>query len=388
MLLSEYKSKELLSQYAVPVPPGRLARTAQEAEAHCGAIAAKKYVVKAQIAAGGRGLAGGIKFAATPSSVHDEAEKLLGSTLVTDQTTAAGEVVKSVYVEAALDLAAQFFVAIALDPESGLPVLLASSEGGVAFEQRARMNAETVKSFILKGDLNEAPEGLGEFLAGIGMSDEAAVAPILAAGRAFAENDMVLLEINPFARTTDGKWIAIDAKIALDANAVFRHPEFESMAAEQALSSSENEAQKSNINFVRLDGNLGVVVNGAGLGLATNDMIIDANGRPANFMDIRTTATSFDIAKGVEILLGEPAVKAILLNVHGGGMTLCDTVVEGLAFAYSRSQRKPTVVARLAGQNAEWGLRILQDRKIPVEIIEDMPRAVARAVELAGGGAR
>ncbi|HMB76826.1 MAG TPA: ATP-grasp domain-containing protein [Kiloniellaceae bacterium] len=388
MLLSEYKSKELLSQYAVPVPPGRLARTAKEAEDRCAGIAAKKYVVKAQIAAGGRGLAGGIKFAATPSSVHDEAEKLLGSTLVTDQTTAAGEVVKSVYVEAALDLAAQYFIAVALDPESGYPVLLASSEGGVAFEQQARKNAETVKTFLLKGDLTSAPAGLADFLAELGIADAAALEVILAASRAFAENDMTLLEINPFARTADGAWVAIDAKIALDANAAFRHPEFESMVAEQDLSSSESKAQKSNINFVRLDGNLGVVVNGAGLGLATNDMIFDAKGHPANFMDIRTTATSFDIAKGVEILLGEPGVKAILLNVHGGGMTLCDTVVEGLAFAYSRSKRKLPVIARLAGQNADWGLQILQDRKIPVEIVEDMPRAVARAVERAGGGAR
>lgn len=388
MLLSEYRSKELIAQYGVPVPPGKLARSAREAEERCAEISAKKYVVKAQIAAGGRGLAGGIKFAATPSSVREEAERLIGSTLVTDQTRAEGEVVRSVYVEAALNLSAQYFIALAIDPGTGDLMLLASSEGGVAFEQRARMDANAFTTLVLSGDdtADEAP--LRDFLAGLGIDDDAAHAAIQAACRAFVENDMLLLEINPFARTDDGRWLAIDAKIALDASAVFRHPEFETMDGDQGLSAAEYEAQKSNINFVKLDGNLGVVVNGAGLGLATNDMIVDARGRPANFMDIRTTARSFDIAKGVEILLGEPNVKAILLNVHGGGMTVCDTVAEGVAFAYSRSSRKPPVVARLAGQNAEWGLRILQDRKVPVEPFDDMSAAVKRAVDLAGGGAR
>ena len=379
MLLSEYKSKELLAQYGVPIPAGRLARSAAEAEDNCARISAKKYVVKAQIAAGGRGLAGGIKFAATPSSVHDESEKLLGSKLVTEQTGRDGETVNAVYVEAAHDLTSQFFVAFALDSESGRPMLLASKEGGVEFEQRARMDAETVKTLVLDDDAT----GLGDFLSSLGMGD-GAEAPVRAAAEAFVKNDMTLLEINPFAQSSDGNWLAIDAKVALDMAAAFRHPEFDGLTAEQGLSDAESEAQKSNINLVRMDGNLGVIVNGAGLGLATNDMIVDAGGVPANFMDIRTTATSFDIARGVEILLNERRVKALLLNVHGGGMTVCDTVAEGVAFAYSRSDRKPPCVARLAGVNASWGQQILEDRKVPVEVMDDMKSAIARAVELAG----
>lgn len=382
MLLSEYKSKELLAQYGVTVPKGKLARSAKEAEENCASIPARKFVVKAQIAAGGRGLAGGIKFAATPSSVHDAARDMLGTRLVTEQTGREGELVSSVYVEAAEDLKSQYFIALALDLETGRPMLLASSDGGVEFEQRARMDAETVKTIVLSGAAEEDESPVGEFLAPLGI-DKTAVPSILAAVEAFMQNDMVLLEINPFAQIASGDWVAIDAKIALDPAAAFRHPEFDSLV--DAIEGDEGEAQRSNINFVKLDGDLGVIVNGAGLGLATNDMIIDAGGRPANFMDIRTTATSFDIARGVELLLQDKRVRALLLNVHGGGMTVCDTVAEGVAFAYSRSERKLPCIVRLAGVNASWGNQILQDRKVPVETFDDMKTAVAHAVETAGG---
>ncbi len=380
MLLAEYKSKELLAQYGLNVPAGRRATTPEEAEAACGKIDARKYVVKAQIAAGGRGLAGGIKFAATPSSVFDETAKLLGTKLVTEQTGREGETVNTVYVEAAEDLESQHFIALTLDPSTGAPLLIASSQGGVEFEQRARMDEGVVNSAALDGSTN-----ISDVLAKAGISETDAISQVEAALKAFNDNDMTLLEINPFAKTKDGRWMAIDAKIALDPSAAFRHPEFESILEDQGLSTEEAEAQESNINFVKLDGDLGVIVNGAGLGLATNDMIIDTNGRPANFMDIRTTATSFDIAKGVELLLKDARVKAILLNVHGGGMTVCDTVAEGVAFAYQRSDRKIPVVSRLAGVNADWGNQILKDRKVPVEQIPDMKTAVSRAVSIAGG---
>jgi succinyl-CoA synthetase beta subunit len=386
VLLAEYKSKELLAQYGLKVPPGRRATSADAAEAACEKLNAKKYVVKAQIAAGGRGLAGGIKFAATPSSVHDEAARMLGSKLVTEQTGSAGETVNTVYVEAAQDLAAQHFLALTLDPETGGIMLLASSQGGVEFEQRARMDSEIVKTTVLGPGETSDNAKIAAFLASAGIDDASAADQVRGAIQAFTENDMTLLEINPFAKLSDGSWMAIDAKIALDPSAAFRHPEFAELDAEQGLTSVEMEAQKNNINFVKLDGALGVIVNGAGLGLATNDLIIDAGGRPANFMDIRTTATSFDIAKGVELLLRDTRVKAILLNVHGGGMTVCDTVAEGVAFAYNRSDRKEVpCIARLAGVNAEWGNQILKDRKVPVETFGDMQSAVTRAVELTGG---
>ena len=388
MLLAEYQSKELLAQYGVSVPPGKMARTPDEAEAACANIPARKFVVKAQITSGARGLAGGIKFAATASAVKDEAARLLGKQLITNQTGATGETVHAVYVEADVKHDAQYYIAFALDPDTGAPLLVASPDGGVEFEQKAQMNASEVAKHSLTGSPDADRAGLTEFLSGIGMEDEKAVEQLLSACEAFIENDMALLEINPFVRTPDGTWMAIDAKVALDASAAFRHPEWDSMVSGEGLPAVETAAQKSNINFVKLTGNLGVVVNGAGLGLATNDMIIDAGGKPANFMDIRTTATSMDIARGVELLLQEPSVTAILLNVHGGGMTVCDTIAEGVNFAYSRNKGTKPVIARLAGQNAEWGQRILVDRKVPVEICGTMSEAVNRAVEIASTGAR
>lgn len=387
MQLSEYKSKEILRQYGVAVPAGRLARTVRDAGAACEGLGARRYVVKAQIAAGGRGLAGGIKFAATPSSVEEEAGRMLGSRLATAQTGPEGDIVNAVCVEAALDLKRQVFIAIALDPDSGLALLLASSEGGIHFEERARMDAETVRTFSIPEDDTKARGALEEFLAGLGIAGIGPVDAVLAARRAFIENDMSLLEINPFAETGEG-WVAIDAKVVIDDNAMFRHPEFEAFLADQRMIAPESEAQQNNINFVKLDGDIGVIVNGAGLGLATNDMLIDADGRPANFMDIRTTAKSFDIARGVDILLRDPSVSALLLNVHGGGMTVCDTVAEGVAFAYARSSRKPPLAARLAGQNAEWGLKILKDRAVPVTVFDDIRAAVKGVVEMAAGRRR
>lgn len=385
MMLSENQSKELLRQYGVSIPEGHLAHTPDEAERLSKDITARKYVVKAQIEAGGRGLAGGIKFAATPSAVASAARALLNSTLVTDQTTESGETVHSVYVEAAIDIAKNYYIAISFDPKSGQPMLLASAAGGVEFEQLARMDETAVKVHLLD-TAERASDKLAAFLKDLGIEDPKAIETVENTYTAFRENDLTLVEINPFVKTTDGKWMAVDAKVALDRNASFRRPEFDSMVSDTGLSPNEAEAQKHNINFVQLTGNIGVVANGAGLGLASNDMITDAGGKPANFMDIRTTARSFDVARGVELLLSDPQVQVLLLNIHGGGMTAADTVAEGVNFAYSRAKRKLPVVAHLAGHNAEWGISILRDRNVPVEILDTMSGAITRVVEIAGTG--
>ncbi len=340
-------------------------------------------MVKAQIKAGGRGLAGGIKTAATPSLVFDAAKSMIGQPLVTQQTGTGGEPVEAVYVEAAIDIGASFYVALALDPNTARPLLLASSKGGVEFEQSAQIDPSIVQQCDLK---DATPAGIAKFLDANGFPDTKAAAElVLKMARAFTQNDMMLLEINPLVQSKDGAWMALDAKVSLDGNAMFRHTELQDLAQADHMSAAEKIAYDNNINLVQLDGNIGVVVNGAGLGLATNDLLIDAGGRPANFMDIRTTATSFDIAKGVDLILSDAKVSCLFLNVHGGGMTVCDTVAEGVAFAYARANRKPPIVARLAGQNAEWGLRILKERRLPVEVFDTMKAATARSVELAGG---
>jgi succinyl-CoA synthetase beta subunit len=390
MYLSEYQAKEILARYGVNVPEGGLARSPQEAEERARALTCAKFAVKAQIRAGGRGLAGGVKFAATPSAVRDAAAELLGTRLVTDQTGVAGEVVERVWVEAAVDDRRSVYLAYVVDERTAVPRLLGAREGGVAFEAKAHADPGMLESLELPLDGGLSGVDVPGFLARIGVEGPAATsAGALIAGmvRAAVENDALLVEINPLAITPDGRAVAVDAKMVLDDSALYRHPEFEGIAREAPRDQYERVARENEINFVKMDGNIGVVVNGAGLGLATNDMLVDAGGRPANFMDIRTTATSFQIARGVGVLLEDPAVKVILVNVHGGGMTVCDTVAEAINFAYSRSARKPPIVFRAAGQNAPWALKIMKDRRLPFEPRDDIAGAVARAVTLAKGGA-
>lgn len=390
MYLSEYQAKEILARYGVNVPEGGLARSPQEAEERARALSCEKFAVKAQILAGGRGLAGGVKFAATPSTVRDAAAALLGTRLVTEQTGPAGEVVERVYVEAAVDDRRSVYLALIVDERAGVPRLLGAREGGVEFEARAHADPAMLESLALRSDGDLAEADLPGFLARIGVEGPAATcAGALIAGtvRAAVENDALLVEINPLAITPDGRAVAVDAKMVIDDSALYRHPEFETIAREAHRDEYERVARENEINFVKMDGNIGVVVNGAGLGLATNDMLIDAGGQPANFMDIRTTATSFQIARGIGVLLDDPKVKVILVNVHGGGMTVCDTVAEAINFAYSRSTRKPPIVFRAAGQNAPWALTIMKDRRLPFERRDDISGAVARAVALAKGAA-
>jgi len=292
-------------------------------------------------------------------------------------------VVSTVYIETALDIVDSRFMALALDPESGAVMLLASAAGGVEFEQRARMDDSVYDTMLIDGNTPETRESVTAFLKKAGI-DEAAVDIAFAGYAALIENELTLVEINPLAKTRTGDWYAADAKVALDGNALFRHPEFEEFKALQNPDPIEAAAQQNNINLVKLEGNIGVVVNGAGLGLATHDMLTEANGKPANFMDIRTTATSLNIAKGVELLLQDPKVRCILLNIHGGGITLGDTVAEGVSIAYGHSSRKVPLVARMAGQNADRGLAILKEHRLPVEVVGTMSDAIARSVALAG----
>jgi succinyl-CoA synthetase beta subunit len=387
MNISEYQAKEILARYGISVPEGGVARTPDEAEARARALSCTRFAVKAQILAGGRGLAGGVKFAATPSGVRDAAEALLGQRLVTEQTGPEGEEVKRVYVEAAVDDRRSVYLALAVDEASAAPVLLAAAEGGVAFETKARADPGLLTSLPLPADGSLDGVDLAGFLAAIGLEGppaESVAALVRGMVRAAFDSDALLVEINPLAIGPDGQAVAIDAKMVIDDNALYRHPEFESMARDAWRDEYERIARENEINFVKMQGNIGVVVNGAGLGLATNDMLVDAGGRPANFMDIRTTATSLQVARGIDVLLQDPKVSVILVNVHGGGMTVCDTVAEGISFAYARAERKVPIVFRAAGQNAAWALTIMKDRRLPFERVDGIGPAAARAVARAG----
>ena len=390
MYLQEYQAKEILAQYGVRIPEGAVASSPEEAETKARALTCEKFVVKAQIPAGSRGLAGGVKFAASPGGVRDAARGLMENRLVTEQTGPAGEPVDRVYVEAAIDDRRSIYLAMVVDERKSTPVLLGAKAGGVNFERKALQDPSIVDAVPLPFDGDLGAVDLGAFLGRLeleGKAAESVQALLSSAIRAAFEYDAILLELNPVVITRAGDAVAVDAKMVIDANALFRHPELEAFAREAEQDPVERVARENEINFVKMPGNIGLVVNGAGLGLATNDMVIDAGGKPANFMDIRTTATSFQIAKGVQILLEDPEVKVVLVNVHGGGMTVCDTIAEGLTFAYSRAKRKPPIVFRAAGQNAQWAETIMTHRHLPFEAAPDMSRAVARATAIARGAA-
>ncbi len=389
MYLSEYRAKEILAQYGVRIPAGVMARTAAEAEEGAKTLKCQKYVVKAQINAGGRGLAGGIKFAATPSAVRDEAEAMLGKRLVTAQTGPEGEMVEKVYVEAPVDDSNSIYLGLLIDELTARPVLLASSQSGVDFEEEAHADPGILENLPLPDDGDLSKADVAGLLARVGLEGAAAESVrdlIGSVVRAAFETDAMLVEINPLAIVNGNEAVALDVKLIIDDNALYRHPEFEAFALEARLNQQEQIAHDNEINFVRMEGDIGVVVNGAGLGLATNDLITDAGGKPANFMDIRTSATSVQIARGVQMLLDDPGVRAILVNVHGGGMTVCDTVAEGISFACSRTKRRPPIVFRAAGTHADWAKSLIRDRRIPCEIVDDLPDAVGRAVALAKQG--
>ena len=389
MFLMEYHAKSLLRKNGVAMPKGAVASTADEAEAAARGLAAASFAVKAQIGAGGRGLAGGVLFADDPATAGRRAGSLLGKRLETPQTGSRGEIVKRVYVEERVDIREMFYFAILIDQNSAEPVLLGSPAGGVHFEKAAAEDPDIVKSLSLGGTDWQDPGSLVEFAASVGLSGEAAQAAgelLAGAARTFFATDALLIEINPLASTSDGSVLAVDAKIVIDGNALPRHAELDSVAAEAAVEESERIAQENNVNFVELDGNIGLVVNGAGLGLATLDMVADAGGRPANFMDIRTTAGSFQIARVIQMLIERPSLKVMLVNIHGGGMTVCDTIAEALNFAYSKSGSKVPIIYRAAGQNAPWALSIMQNRRLPFRQYDTMTAAVDAAVKAAAGG--
>lgn len=390
MDLHEFQAKAVLARYGVPVPVGQIAWTADEAARLAAEMGWPRFAVKAQILAGGRGEAGGVKFTHSPEGVRACAAGLLGTRLVTAQTSETGRSVRRVYVEQAVEAEREIYLGILLDRSEGRVVLLGSREGGEQVEARMRDAPESLARLPLQGTSEPDTEDLGRFVESLGLEGplaEQAVRICKALVRAFLELDASLIEINPLSVTRDGRLIALDVKMTIDANALFRQPDIQVLRDEDDLDALELEAQRHDLNFVRLDGDIGLVVNGAGLGLATLDILRDAGGAPANFMDIRTTAKSLQIAKGIGLLLAEPKVRAILVNVHGGGMTSCDTVVEAIHIAMRWSGRKVPIVFRAAGQNADFARKMMIERRIPHELAPTISAAARRAVQLARSAA-
>ncbi len=389
MELYEFQAKQLLSQYGVATPEGRVAVSAEEAERAAGEFGGKAAFLKAQIHAGDRAKAGGVRSIANPAAAKTVANELLGRKLVTQQTGPDGHLVKRLLVEAAVEGGKEFYLAAMVEPLAG-SIMFLGGAGGTDIEERAAKDSSLLERVHLGTGGEKKAGEIDAFCERVAGKDAAPKLKkiVQSIHKAFIDLDASLIEINPLVLARDGNFIALDAKIILDDNALFRHPDLAGLRETDEIDEIELKAQRSQINFVRLDGDIGVVVNGAGLGLATLDLLHAAGGKPANFMDIRTTAKSLDIANGIGLVLDNPKVKVLFVNVFGGGMQPCDTIIEGLGIALRRKGRMLPVVLRVTGNNEDVAKARVESFGLPKIHGADMWQAAQRAVAIAQGKAK
>src|SRR6266403_2306044 len=388
MMVHEFQAKELLSCYGLVSPGGKVAITGQEAENIARGFSSGSIVVKAQVHAGGRGRAGGVIVVNSPEQAKSAAEKMLGQRSVTEQTGPLGRVTKRVYIERAVQARRELMIALLVDTTTAEFVVIGSASGGDDMEERALRGELKLARLPLRRDTEPSTGEIAAFAAALrldGATQDAFGHLLLNLRRAFLELDASSIEINPLIVDEAGALQAFDVKMSLDDNALFKHSELAALWDEDDFDHLELQSQRHQINYVALDGNIGIAANGAGLGLATLDMVRDAGGRPANFMDIRTTATSLNVAFVFGMLLKNPAMKVLLVNVHGGGMQPCDTIAEGLGIAARRTGRSLPTVVRLAGNNAEFARSRFANFGYPIIDCRDMWTAATKAVSIAGG---
>ena len=384
MNIHEYQAKELLAKFGVAIPPGRVAYTAAEAIDAAKQIGGNAWVVKAQIHAGGRGKAGGVRLARSEDEVAAAARALIGHTLVTHQTGPEGREVKRVYVEAASDIARELYLALSIDRRLGRVTLIGTAEGGVEIEELAARAPEKILTEAIDPAAGLSPFHARRLAFEFGLSGpqiEAMVGFVDALYRAFTELDAALVEINPLVVTGSGDLVALDAKLGFDDNALFRHPDVEALRDEDEEDPIELEAGKHALNYVKLDGNIGCMVNGAGLAMATMDIIKLYGGSPANFLDVGGGATKERVTVAFKLILSDPNVEAILVNIFGGIMR-CDVIAEGIVSAAREVNLHVPLVVRLEGTNVELGRRILSQSGLPLlaaENFEDAARKVVAA---------
>jgi len=382
MKIHEYQAKLILGRYGVAIPRGEMISRAEEARAAAERLGGGTVVVKAQIHAGGRGKGGGVKLARNPAEAEKLAGDILGMTLVTHQTGPGGRVVRKTLIEEGLDVARELYLGLVIDRAMGRPVLMASTEGGVEIEVVAAEHPEKIlKESIDPGVGFQAFEArkLAFGLGLLGAQASEAVKFFTALYRAFEATDASLTEINPFVVTRDGRLLALDAKMNFDDNALFRHPEIRELRDLDEEDPLEVKASSSGLNYIRLDGNVGCMVNGAGLAMATMDIIQYAGGRPANFLDVGGGASEDQVHKGFEIILGDPNVRAVLINIFGGIMR-CDIVANGVVGAAKSLGIKVPVVVRLEGTNVELGQKILRESGLNFTVANGMKDAAEKVV--------
>jgi succinyl-CoA synthetase beta subunit len=376
MNIHEYQAKEIFARFGIPVPPGTVVRTPAEAESAAARIG-KPVVVKAQVLVGGRGKAGGVKIAQTPAEAKEKAAAILGMDI-------KGEKVQKVLVTEAVDIAREIYVGVVMDRRAQKPLIMASAEGGVEIEITAKEKPQAIKRVHvdpLYGVQSYAARNLAAELAGNAEIAKPMADIIEKLYRVFDECDASLAEINPLVVTKDGRVLAIDAKLNFDDNALYRHPDIESMRDTEAEDAGETQARAEGLSFVRLSGNVGCIVNGAGLAMATMDLVKEYGGQPANFLDIGGSSRPEKVVTALTIITSDKSVRSILFNIFGG-ITRCDDVARGLVIAFNQMNLKLPVVVRLTGTNEKEAREIL--KQIPsLHPAETMDEAVKKAIQLA-----
>jgi succinyl-CoA synthetase beta subunit len=386
MNIHEYQAKELLKRYGVPVPPGEVVYSVRAAARVAEDLGGSRWVVKAQIHAGGRGKGGGVRLAGSPERVAELADQMIGSTLVTAQTGAAGQRVGRVLVERGARIDREFYLGLVVDRVSQRIVVIASDRGGVDVEEVAATTPEAIHR-------EEVDPGVGlldfqcrKLAAAIGLAPRAASFTRLLKRiyRLFRDTDLLLIEINPFIVTEDGDMVALDAKMQVDDNALFRQGEAAELRDFDAEDPKEVDATGHGLNYIALDGSVGCIVNGAGLAMATMDAIVVHGGRPANFLDVGGGATAEKVANAFRIVLQDPNVRVILVNIFAG-INRCDWVAEGVVQAARDRRIDVSVIVRLAGTNVEEGRRILDESGLALIQAKDLDDAAAKAVAALAG---
>ncbi len=385
MKIHEYQGKEILRQYGVPTPRGVACFSADEAVAAAQSLGGVSWVVKAQIHAGGRGKGGGVKVARSLDEVRQFAGRMLGMRLVTHQTGPEGQVVRRLLVEEGISIDREFYLGMVVDRESQRVALLASSEGGMEIEEVARESPEKICTVRIDPETGLTGKDAEEAARSIGIEDAKGAAGLFQnLYRAFVEKDAMLAEINPLVLTSNGALLALDAKFNFDSNALFRHPEIIAYRDLDEEDPAEIEASKFDLSYISLDGDIACLVNGAGLAMATMDIIKLYGGNPANFLDVGGGASREKVTEAFKLMLKNPRLKAILVNIFGGIMR-CDVIAEGIVAAVREVHLEVPLVVRLEGTNVELGKKILADSGLPIIAGTDMADAAQKAVAAARG---
>ena len=387
MDIHEYQAKAILAEYGLPIAQGGLAYSPEQAAYRTREIGGDKWVVKAQVHSGGRGKAGGVKICADEHEVWEAADEMLGKRLVTQQTGPKGKMISRLYVEEATSITAEFYLSLVLDRCSERIMIVASAAGGMDIEEVAKNNPQAIVNISVEPAVGIQKFQAREIAFALGLEAKQvnqAVTVIEACYRAFRDLDATMVEINPLVVTEDGRLVALDAKMAFDDNALFRRQQISELRDKSQEDPLEMKAADRGLSYVGLDGNIGCIINGAGLAMATMDMIKDAGGEPANFLDIGGGASPERVAKAFNLVLSDENIEAILVNIFAG-INRCDWVAEGIVQAMNKFEIKIPVIVRLSGTNVEEGRKIIAESGAELIIAESLDEAASKSVAAVAG---